>query len=153
MLYDILIDSEDLPALEGWNLSIDSTGYVRAYNRRTKEYTKLSRLLLKPTTVGTYVDHINGNKLDNRRCNLRLVSNTENQYNAKPHSDKASKLPKGVTKSKSNKNYPYQVRLSWEGNRMNIGYFKTVEEAEAAYIRAVELFHGRFAYHKCRKEV
>jgi hypothetical protein len=112
---------------------------------------KLHRHLLQPP-ADMYVDHINGNTLDNRKCNLRICTNAQNQMNARPHEDKKSKLPKGVCRAKSNPGYPYQVRLSWNGTRIQVGYFKTVEQAEAAYLKAVEFYHEQFAFHISRKE-
>lgn len=101
----------------------------------------------------TYVDHVDGNPFNNMRDNLRLATNAENQMNARPHRDKKSKLPKGITYSKSNPSFPFQVRLSWNGVRHQVGYFKTVADAEAAYKRAVEFFHEKFAYHLSRRDV
>lgn len=112
----------------------------------------LHRVILNIKDKSIYVDHINGNVLDCTRKNMRLCTNAQNQQNARPHKDKKSGLPKGVCYSKSNPSYPFQVRLSWNSTRIQVGYFKTVEEAEMAYKKAVEFYHQEFAYHKCREE-
>lgn len=112
---------------------------------------KFHRYLMNPPE-GLYIDHINGNPLDNRKCNLRICTNSQNQMNARSPITKKSKLPKGVSKSKSNPGNPFQVRISYDGIRVQIGYFKTIEEAEAAYKKAAEFYQGSFAFHLSRKE-
>lgn len=113
----------------------------------------LHRVILNIADKNIYVDHIDGDPCNCTRHNMRLCTNAQNQQNARPHRDKTSGLPKGVCYSKSNPSYPFQVRLSWNGTRIQVGYFATVEEAEAAYKKAVEFYHREFAYHKCREGV
>lgn len=99
-----------------------------------------------------YVDHIDGNVLNNCVDNLRLCTNAQNQMNARPHRDKTTGLPKGVTYSKRNPSNPYQVRVSVLGTRIQVGYFDTVERAERAYLLTVEALHNKFAYHLSRSK-
>ena len=80
------------------------------------------------------VDHINGDKLDNRRCNLRIVTKRVNQLNSilrKTH----SKYP-GV--HFDNRGYPscWYSKIRVDGKQLALGYFKTQEEAAEAYERA-----------------
>lgn len=112
---------------------------------------RLHRYLLGVSDPTIYIDHINGDVLDNRRANLRLASNARNQMNARRHRDKLSDLPKGVTLAKCNPGRPYQVRISVLGVRYQIGYFESVVAAESAYLKAAEYLHGEFAYHISRQ--
>lgn len=143
----IIIDAEDLHHLEGCTLSIIGRGYVRlSGGNRTKPrpQIRLSRLLTN-APVGTMVDHISGDTLDNRKSNLRVCTRGENQYNTKKHSD--GKNPyKGVTYGKSQwgaRKWKSEIQINKK--RLYIGHFLTPEAAAEAYnIKAREL-HGEFA--------
>lgn len=91
-----------------------------------------------------YVDHINGNTSDNRIENLRSASCIENQYNAKIRKDNTSGV-KNVTWH--NKKEKWQVRITVNKVRKNIGTFKTIEEAKKAAIEARIKLHKEFANH------
>jgi hypothetical protein len=92
-------------------------------------------------------DHINRNRADNRIENLRWVTRSENLYNTKNW----GKYKKGV-KLQKRKNIKkdgsivystsYQARISVNGKQMNIGGFKTEEEAHQAYLRAYKNHFG-----------
>lgn len=74
----ILIDSADIELAKSHCWHVDSKGY--AHGGTSNKRFRLHNLLMNPSK-GMVVDHINRNKLDNRRCNLRLVTNQENQFN------------------------------------------------------------------------
>jgi len=76
---------------------------------------------------GLMIDHINGNKSDNRISNLRLVNRAENGFNR--HSTKAESGHVGVFRSKGR----WRARIHRHGKRYEIGSFDTVEEAKDAY--------------------
>lgn len=84
------------------------------------------------------VDHINGNTLDNRRENLRVCTQAENQKNKKCYKNNKFGL-KGVRYDKKKKKYSSNLRL---------GLFNTPEEAHEAYCRAAKLVHGEYARDK-----
>jgi hypothetical protein len=73
---------------------------------------------------GKYVDHINGNKCDNRKSNLRIVSNSENCLNR--HCLKTSKYPHVSLHRQSGK---YVSQKMINGKIITFGYFKTESEA------------------------
>jgi hypothetical protein len=77
---------------------------------------------------GYEIDHINGNKIDNRIENLRLVSRRENQQNQKRHRE--GKLF-GCSLHKPSNKYLAKIRIG--GKRIHIGRYKTEEEAHIAY--------------------
>lgn len=88
------------------------------------------------------VDHINHNRLDNRRSNLRVVSNEENCCNRQLRKDSGTKL-KGVGWHKRVKKY--QVRVFKSGKVRYAAYFSDPHEAYEAYCREAKKIHGEFA--------
>lgn len=85
-----------------------------------------------------YIDHINGNKTDNRLTNLRLATNKQNQEN-RPAPSNSSCGYRGVTWHKSYKKW--MARISSNKKRKTIGFFDTPEEAYEAYKQAVKTLY------------
>lgn len=79
------------------------------------------------------VDHINRNKCDNRRHNLRLVDRSTNSFNTGLRSINTSGY-KGVSYNKNARKYSAQITIN--GKRNYLGLFITPEEAYEAYIKA-----------------
>ena len=71
------------------------------------------------------IDHINGNRTDNRWCNLRSVTAAENCQNSKRRRDNTS----GVTGVCWNNKAGWRVRISVNGQNKHLGYFDTFEAA------------------------
>lgn len=87
-----------------------------------------------------FIDHINGNRSDNRISNLRDVSNAENlQNNWKPQKNSTTGL-RGAARTK----YPgiYAAEISVNRVRHRLGTFRSPEEAHAAYLEAKRKLHG-----------
>lgn len=82
------------------------------------------------------IDHINGDRADNRRCNLREATRAENAQNtiARPN-NKVGYL--GVTKDRSK----YKAQIGVDGAIINIGLFATPEQAHQAYLAAKAKLH------------
>lgn len=74
--------------------------------------------------AGLQVDHINGDTLDNRKVNLRIVTHSQNAKNRAPNKGKSYK---GIHQLKSSGKW--QVRVTCNGSSDNLGTFKTFEEA------------------------
>jgi hypothetical protein len=87
------------------------------------------------------IDHINGNSSDNRLVNLRAANRWLNAKNRAP--TKGRVLPKGVFKPKKANVYKASIRL--RGATRIIGFFKTIEEASAAYQSAAQEHWGEWA--------
>lgn len=123
--------------------TVDRRGYVRIrIGDRKYAAHRLAWLLATGESPGEMtIDHINGNKSDNRIANLRLATNAENQRNKGGHRTKAD-LPKGVFWNKGKGRFHASIRL--DTKLKHLGYFDTAEEAEAAYAKAAKEMHGEF---------
>ena len=89
---------------------------------------------------GAQVDHINGNRLDNRSANLRVCTNAQNSRNKGPQKGKY----KGVHWSKTGKHWVAQITKNYKVR--HLGCFKTAEAAALAYNEAAKELHGEYAY-------
>jgi hypothetical protein len=93
---------------------------------------------------GYFVDHEDTNRLNNRIGNLRLALQPQNRQNSNFQSNNTSGF-KGVFWHKTLK--LWQVRVGKDGFQHHIGYYKTIEEANAAAIEARARMHGEFVNH------
>lgn len=132
---EILLDEEDIKQLEqyGW-FSISDTGY--AYCIQNRKVIYLHRLLCGVSDVGLIVDHIDGNKLNNHKSNLRLVTALTN-VNNKP-------TLKGYTFDKTTGWFRSSIRV--DKKRIHLGNFRTAEEAESAYRKAELKYYPKELY-------
>jgi hypothetical protein len=91
-----------------------------------------------------YIDHIDGNRSNNRIENLRVVDRTKNQWNRKISHNNPIGV-KGVRFRKdSNK---FEARLTVNGKRMVLGSFKDLELAQLVVMEARNKYHKEFANH------
>lgn len=88
------------------------------------------------------VDHKDGNKSNNALTNLRSATKSQNVRNQKRRSDNTSGF-KGVSFSNARKKWWAYIYI--DGKTKHLGYFKTAEDAHAAYCEAAEKFFGEFA--------
>jgi hypothetical protein len=87
------------------------------------------------------IDHINGNKADNRLCNLRIATFAENNQNITKKKNNRSGY-KGICFDAKRNLYRARIRAN---NKVHwIGYFKNPEDAHAAYCKTAEKLHGHF---------
>jgi len=90
-----------------------------------------------------YIDHINGNRSDNRIENLREATSSQNNHNRKRI--KTSKYPaKGIYQHSRYKDR-FCVEIYNQGKRIHLGIFKTLEEAVNASTEARKKYHKDFA--------
>jgi hypothetical protein len=92
------------------------------------------------------VDHINGDRLDNRIKNLRIATYSQNSANAKRHSRNTSGL-KGASKVVKNGRWTgrWQASITVRNKQVHLGSFRTKEEAHQAYLLAARKYQGEFA--------
>lgn len=135
--YEAVIDASDahLVAPWNWHAYISEDGYVyaaRGCGRTLRLHTMLLRAHL--------VDHRDGNTLNNRRCNLRAATYTQNAQNRKRRIDCTSGF-KGVGRHGSG----WRARIVVDGRRHSLGTFPAPEEAAQAYDRFAVAHYGEFA--------
>jgi hypothetical protein len=120
-------------------LSFDQRGYLRIYFNRKIYYAHRIAFKLFYGDEPFVIDHINGNRSDNRISNLRSASHSLNSFNRMKNKNKI--LPKGVTKAKKK----YQATIYKKGTKYNLGIYKTIEEARDAYCKGAIQYAGNFA--------
>lgn len=133
----MIIDDYMLPVVEHFSpvhKSVDGYGVVK-FDGRT---VKIHRLLSKPSRLKV-IDHINGDKLDNRLDNLRAVRQVDNMNNRN-----GRRFKYGVSGvSYHTKRNKYLVRIDFYGERYYGGWFDKLEDAQAcakeAYARLLSV--------------
>lgn len=124
-----IIDADDVDRVKNIKWRLNCNGYVI-----NNSHTDLL-LHRKILNVDTMVDHINNNRLDNRKCNLRTVTHSQNQMNVDY---------KGV--------YPYKnkwiAKIKIHQKQIHLGVFIYKEEAEYARWFAERIIFKEFAYPK-----
>lgn len=141
-----LIDDVDYEWAISYKWHKDHNGYARRgvwSGRKNKaQWFFMHQEIMKTTRKGKWCDHINGNRLDNRRSNLRLSTSSQNLGNRKL-SKNSSTGYKGVCFDKKYKKY--KASIMCQGKRISLKYFSDPVEAAKAYdAKARELF-GEFA--------
>jgi len=138
------VDDEDYPQVCSYTWVVNGHGYVVSFpegNDRGR-ILSLHRFLLYPDP-GQHVDHINGDKLDNTRANLRLVSARTNIWN-KPPTTRQSSAYKGVHWHAPQGRYV--ARITVNGKRRYLGYFTDPTFAAQVYDAAVARWRDDHAY-------
>jgi hypothetical protein len=109
---------------------------------------RLAWLYVNGVWPAEQVDHINGDRIDNRMANLRLATNQQNQRNSKLPRDNTSGF-KGAFLVSSRKHWKkgrrWKAAITVNSRSIHLGYFATPEEAHAAYCAAAEKHYGEFA--------
>ena len=118
--------------------SLDRDGYLR-FKVCGKNYLahRLAFLFMTGKFPPLLVDHINGDRTDNRWCNLRNATHEINTQNARPRKNKAVPLL-GVSRYGER----FRTKITAEGKDYFLGYFKTAEEAHETYIKAKRQLHS-----------
>ena len=145
-----VIDDEDYPKVMNykWCVSKNKDGSIHYVLTRplnelgNYKNLKLHRLIMNILDPKIKVDHINGNPLDNRKCNLRLCGTAQNSKNRKLQKNNTSGYKGLEYRSYMNK---YRARIFCNGKHIYLGWFKTKEEAAEAYNIAAVKYFGEFA--------
>lgn len=138
-----IIDSDDADKVGRWNWACGSYAF-RIHNcpvlgRRV--HMTIHRVVMD-APPGLEVDHINGNRFDNRKSNLRLATHRQNGCNTRLRKNSRSGL-KGA--SWHPQSQMWRARVYSNGREIHLGLFDTAEAAHAAYREHASRIHGQFA--------
>lgn len=135
----VIVDDDDFHELSKYKWYAHNKGYTFVADRRPRsgesDLTTISmhREILQCRN-GFEVDHINGNGLDNRKENLRIVTDRENHQNL--HIKKSSNYP-GVSWNKQKEQWTAQIRIS--GKLQFLGSYDDEKSAGIVYAMACNL--------------
>lgn len=138
-----VVDDEDFDALDQYTWHLASNGYVTTFTggRKNVKCVLMHRLIINPSG-DLEVDHRNGNKLDNRRDNLRLARRGENARNLRRHKKFSSRF-KGV--SWNGRDQLWDAGIQCDLKAIHLGQFSSEIQAALAYNKAAIKLFGEFA--------
>jgi len=111
------------------------------WENKKNHIVTMQQLIMNPPK-GMVIDHINGNGLDNRRCNLRICTREQNLKNQKRHKNNKCGY-KGVHWVPLLKKW--RAGIYSDGKDIYIGVYASLEDAAKAYNKAAIKYHGEFA--------
>jgi hypothetical protein len=137
-----IVDDELYDYLNQWKWCY-ANGYAQRTDypgKGTQKTIRMSRIIVNPPD-GMEVDHINLDKLDNQRSNLRVCTRSQNCSNKKKT---AKSGRKGVYWNKNNKNWV--ACMKYHGKGIHLGSFTNLDDAAEAYANGAKKYFGEFAY-------
>jgi len=140
--YDVLIDDEDFDLVSNYKwyvLKVKNLIYFRRIVSNNK-HVLLHREITN-AQKGVNIDHVNGNTLDNRKCNLRVCTTSQNAMNCKNRENNKSGY-KGVSWDANHKKW--QAKIMLKRKTMWLGYFTDAKDAYKAYCNASKEYHGEY---------
>jgi hypothetical protein len=144
---EALMDQEDYEKFKEYPMYVwgskRHTGlYLMGYSPSNWENAHRIHRLIMDAQSGEIVDHINGNPLDNRRNNRRIVTSLVNNQKARKRKDGKTSQYKGVSFNKNSQKWVAQIQVNKK--KIGLGYFTTPEEAAIAYNLAID-YYGTFS--------
>lgn len=123
----------------------DLVGYLRndgyyevTFKSNRYRLHRLAWLLTYGEMPNKHIDHINGNRSDNRIVNLREATVSENLQNQKKATSRNKLGVLGVSYKKG----AYEPKIKVNGKALYLGRFQSIEEASEAYLKAKRLHHS-----------
>lgn len=137
-----LVDDEDYDFLMQWKWHIVAKGYASRTERNSVNRAIRMHRAILDAREGQEVDHINGNRLDNRRANLRIATSSQNAMNRKKIEGAGSKY-KGVCPARAAGKFIAQIKVN--GKTIHLGTFASEKAAAKTYNIAAKKNFGEFA--------
>lgn len=136
-------DKEDYEWIKKYSWHINTEGYVRTNNFENQGSTSLHRIIMKLDKYDERkIDHINHNRADNRKCNLRIATDLENGWNIQVRKSNRT----GVTGVQQRKNGKWRAFMNYKGKSVLNKTFDSFEDAVNARKKAEEKYHGEWGY-------
>jgi hypothetical protein len=129
-----LVDDGDFDYLNQWKWHLSAKGYAV---RKPKNKAIFMHRLLNRTPLHMQTDHINDNKLDNRKENLRSVTNQQNHFNMLAQKNSKSGI-RGVSWSKERKKWVAQIIIN--NKTIGLGRFFNLKDAIYARKKAEKVY-------------
>lgn len=140
-------DKEDYDKIKDYCWFINNKGYVYARSLENDGKHLLQHQIILNAN-GLKVDHKNHNTIDNRKSNLRIVTQSENMMNQKLRNDNTSGIT-GVTWDKRKNQWVARIAINYK--RIHLGYFDTFEKAVKVRKEAEEKYFGEYSYDNSMK--
>ena len=141
---EFYFDIEDYDKIKNYCWHINTDGYVVTTINQTHSKIKMHRLVMDViNNHNVNVDHIYHNKNDNRKSQLRLVTNSQNQYNTILSKDNTSGY-KGVYWHK--KHNQWEALISYNKKQIYLGLYDNIEDAIKARQQAEIKYFGEYRY-------
>jgi hypothetical protein len=143
-----IVDDDDYEYLQWFSWTIDRNHYGYFYTSRSvmtdgvSKKEKMHRIIMKVTDPNIFVDHVNGNGLDNRKSNLRLCNRSQNAANK--HRVRGESRYLGVYKVVQN-GISYWKAVCKKYKKTIQEYYHLEGEAALAYNKMAIKLHGEFA--------
>ena len=137
-----LVDDGDYYFYSNWNWQY-ANGYAIRFERhgKTRKTIYLHREILN-SPMNLDVDHINRNRLDSRRGNLRIATRSNNMANSPKPKNNTSGYKGVVWRKRKEK---WEVKITYNYKKFYLGEFKCLEDAAKAYDKAAIINFGEFA--------
>ena len=142
---NVLVDDSDYAYLSQFNWQVDKFDTVQRHTKFSngvKGHILIHRDILKPNK-NQEVDHIDGNRLNNQRSNLRFATSSQNKINRGARKDNQSGY-KGVSWHKQRDKWT--ARIMANGKYQHLGLFENILDAVTAYNEAALKYQGSFAW-------
>lgn len=137
------IDNDDFEVVNRYCWHVSTGGYAETIERGSRKRISMHRLIMSIEDKETEVDHINHNKLDNRKSNLRPCKNSENGKNKKIMNTNISGEIGVSYKASLNK---WQASITSDCKRIYLGVYSDFDDAVKARKEAEKKYFGEFAY-------
>lgn len=139
----VMVDDEDYKYLNQFYWYTDKYGTVSSsLGGKGKKRMILARFLLN-SPDNMEIDHIDGNRLNNQKSNLRLATSSQNKINRGPRSDNQSGY-KGVSWHSQRKKWTARIMIN--GKYTHLGLFQNIIEAARSYNKAALEYYEQFAW-------
>lgn len=136
-----LVDDADFGELTKFKWAYCRYAYRREYRNGKGKTLYMHRVILN-TPEGMDTDHINRDKLDNRRANLRICTHSQNEANTDLRRNNTSGF-KGVSFHRQTKKW--EAKIMCNRQKVHLGLFNNIVLAALAYNAAAKKYHGGFA--------
>lgn len=136
-----IIDKDDYEKVSKIYWKLNACGYPEGW--KNSKRIRLHQLIVGNIATEMVIDHINNNKLDARKVNLRVVTKSQNSMNRTPYQKLGTGYPGVNFNKRENK---YKSRIMVDGKSIFLGTFVNINDAINARQKAEEKYFGEYAY-------